>query len=563
MPFNHPEEIKSFGPLSQASFKLEKLLFEAASLPSRLINVLLYAFIGGLIFLILRALLGSNEPIAIMATLLFVAHPIHTEVLANISYRDELFALLFGLVSWGCFLKNSSKLNWVWLICGMVAFTLALLSKVSIAPLVIIIPFSLWFFKNGSIAYYAVTFLTLFTTLSVYVILGANQLLSWDYLSGYSTNASWSIGQTLSSAGYYIKLAFVPWPLSSYYGYNTIPFSGWGACPYFIYIGSVAIVLIAAVGLTMKRRLAGFGLLFLVIAIIPISSVFYPTEELIIERGLFTPSFGICLFIAAVFHWIGQKTHAFIGRGVFILLCIVFTALSTFRTSQWKTYETLINADISSLPTSAKLSLLNGDYYFSQIPKHKGVDRTELARKSIKHLLVSSKLEPTWERTHQQLGVLYDRELNEPFEALPHFERSLKLNPRNFTSAFDLAGCYAQMGMQDSALYFIKKTLDINPEHYESLEFLTSHYFKIGNVQLGFGFANRFINIYPQSDIPYLILADYYFKNEKEEAAINHLEIAAKKNPINKETLKVLFNYYYNKGDFERAEQYRDLAIYN
>lgn len=220
-------------------------------------------------------------------------------------------------------------------------------------------------------------------------------------------------------------------------------------------------------------------------------------------------------------------------------------------------------ADVANHPNSTKLLQLNGDYYFGRIPSLHGNERHLLAKKSISYLLPCSKLEPGWSKPGLQLGVLFDRELNQPFEAIPHYERALKLMPKSFSSSFNLAGCYSQIGMQDSTVYFIKKTLDINPEHYESLEFLTSYYFKTENIQLGFGFANRFIQIYPQSDVPHLIFAEYYFKEEKELIAIQQLEIAAQKNPVNKETLKTLFDYYFAKKDFNKAELYRDIAVYN
>ncbi len=59
---------------------------------------------------VLRRLL-SNFSIAIplIATLLFVVHPVHTEVVANIKSRDEILSLLFTLFSLSFLLKASDK----------------------------------------------------------------------------------------------------------------------------------------------------------------------------------------------------------------------------------------------------------------------------------------------------------------------------------------------------------------------------------------------------------------------------------------------------------------------
>lgn len=557
-------EVTAEHPLSEMINKIEPLVFINSPLLARPVNVVLYATISCLVFLILSMLLDQNQwSISVMATLLFVAHPVHTEVLANLSYRAELFALFFGLLAWLGILIGSNLFKWGWLFFGVGFFTLAIVLKITMAPLALVIPLSLWFFKRGTLVYKAASFLSLASIVCVFVFLGTTDLLPWEYRSDYSVDANWSLGQIITALGYYIKLVFWPHPLSAYYGYNAVPFEGWLSASFLFYTGAFLIVLASTVWLLFRKRIGGFGLLFFVLTLIPLSNLLYPIEGLIIERGLLVPSIGICLFAASVLHWINNRSNRYTAHSIFIILLLVASGLSFGRISQWRSQEVLLNTDVSNFPASAHLLGLNGDYYFFMVPKKEGNERHELAKKSINYFLRCSKLRPDWARVHLRLGILYDRELNMPFEAIPHYERNLSLVPKSFKASFGLAGSYAQIGMQDSAVYFVKKTLDIIPEHYESLEFLTSHYFKTGNIQIGLGFVNRFIQLYPQSDVPHLILADHYFKQEKNSAAIEQLEIAAFKNPVNKETLKVLFSYFSYQKDFDKAEKYRDMAIYN
>ncbi|MEL6639270.1 MAG: hypothetical protein AAFR05_21140, partial [Bacteroidota bacterium] len=66
-------------------------------------NILLYGLTGLLLFRILSLLfpLPAGRPwywgIAFVGTLLFIVHPIHTEVVANIKGRDEILAMLGAL----------------------------------------------------------------------------------------------------------------------------------------------------------------------------------------------------------------------------------------------------------------------------------------------------------------------------------------------------------------------------------------------------------------------------------------------------------------------------------
>ena len=74
----------------------------AVSAVGHLVNVLLYGVCCGLLFLILVRILPRRDAfLPLLTTLLFVAHPIHTEVVANIKSRDEILALLASLASLG------------------------------------------------------------------------------------------------------------------------------------------------------------------------------------------------------------------------------------------------------------------------------------------------------------------------------------------------------------------------------------------------------------------------------------------------------------------------------
>ena len=75
------------------------------------INVLLYSFTCLLLFLVLCKLFKKqNFLFPFICTLLYAAHPIHTEVVNNIKSLDEILCFLFGLISMLMLLRyNSSK----------------------------------------------------------------------------------------------------------------------------------------------------------------------------------------------------------------------------------------------------------------------------------------------------------------------------------------------------------------------------------------------------------------------------------------------------------------------
>ena len=78
---------------------------------SHWINVLLFALTCFVLFNTLSLYLQKGFLIPFIAALLFAAHPLHTEVVANIKSRDEILSLLFVLLTAICvykYVRNNS-----------------------------------------------------------------------------------------------------------------------------------------------------------------------------------------------------------------------------------------------------------------------------------------------------------------------------------------------------------------------------------------------------------------------------------------------------------------------
>ena len=106
-----------YRPLSLVTFALEKEFFGKNSHVEHFNNILLYAITGIFIFVVLSKLLKKLPrpnlflSVPFITALLFLAHPLHTEVVANIKSRDEILALLFSLITLYLFINylESSK----------------------------------------------------------------------------------------------------------------------------------------------------------------------------------------------------------------------------------------------------------------------------------------------------------------------------------------------------------------------------------------------------------------------------------------------------------------------
>jgi tetratricopeptide (TPR) repeat protein len=138
-----------YRPTVHISFAIEHEFFGESPHISHAINVLLYALTCLLLFIFLKNLFPQNlKLLAWIATLLFVFHPIHTEVVASIKNRDEILALLFALGS-GIVLLKAIDSKKYWLISiSILLFVIGAYSKVTILLFSFIFPVSLIFFRN-------------------------------------------------------------------------------------------------------------------------------------------------------------------------------------------------------------------------------------------------------------------------------------------------------------------------------------------------------------------------------------------------------------------------------
>jgi tetratricopeptide (TPR) repeat protein len=146
----HEEEGCVFGyrPVIQSVFALEYEYWGADPRTSHLINLIFYILDLILAYIILRKLFNKYHPILPFVTvLLFAAHPIHTEAVANVKNRDILLGFLLSLGSLFLFMKYFETRRWWWIPLAVLCFIIAMYSKEETVTFAIIIPISLFFYR--------------------------------------------------------------------------------------------------------------------------------------------------------------------------------------------------------------------------------------------------------------------------------------------------------------------------------------------------------------------------------------------------------------------------------
>lgn len=114
----------------------------------------IWTFALGCMFLYLvfsRYFFRTNQDLAFLSALLFTMHPIHSEAIANVKSRDEIFSLIFISLTFLYtfkFIESKKNKDLLW---ASVMFLLSLLSKEYAVMLLFLIPLAVYTFTENDV----------------------------------------------------------------------------------------------------------------------------------------------------------------------------------------------------------------------------------------------------------------------------------------------------------------------------------------------------------------------------------------------------------------------------
>jgi Tfp pilus assembly protein PilF len=473
-----------------------------------LVNVLLYAFTGVLIFWLLlkmfspegqlKSTTGYPAFVALAAALLFTVHPLHTEVVANIKGRDEIVSLLGSLaalyLSLRSFYEKKPGLN---LVAGILFF-LALMSKENAITFLAIVPLTFFFFTNAKVG-------KNFSQTLPYVASAVLFLLIRGAVIGWSTGevprelmnnpflklvgnqyVDFSAGEKFATIFYtlgkYIQLLLFPHPLShDYYprAVDIMTFGNWQVIlSVLIYL---ALVIFALIRLPQKDALS-YGILFYLATLSIASNMVFPIGTNMSERFVYMPSIGFAIAVGVLLYRVtgswGRPNPAMVFAGVAVLLAL---GIKTFtRNFAWKDNYKLFTTDVQTVPESAKLQNATGGELIAQSIKPENAARKDqMLNEAVLHLQEAIKIHPGYKNPFLLLGNAYNY-LQQYEASIQAYQQALKLDPtygeakNNLGITYRDAGRFygQQKGDLNTALSYLLKAYEMRPDDYEVLRLM-------------------------------------------------------------------------------------------
>jgi len=356
-----------YRPLSLLVFAFEKQFWGNNPHYFHLVNIILWVATTIITFNFLRKYIFKEKTdIAFIISLLFIIHPIHTEVVANIKSLDEILSLLFLMSSVTMlfnYLTNNSR-NIFLLITSLLLYFIALFSKEYGLTFLFIIPLMIHFFTEINIKRnlkliipFAVLFIAYF--LIRYSIVGLNNTVS-NLLQNnpflYATPIT-KLATIMFCLLKYIALLFFPHPLSYDYTFNQIPIVGFGNPFVIMSILVYSGMFIYAILRLKNKDILAFGILFFMISIFITSNILVEIGALMGERFLFQPSLGFSIIVGYLVYLGLRKLksqHRTVGAFLILGTLLILGGYKTIaRNAEWKSEYHLYTKDVLSVPNSA------------------------------------------------------------------------------------------------------------------------------------------------------------------------------------------------------------------
>jgi hypothetical protein len=391
------EQNYDYRPISTYSFAIEWTLFGESENHvhiSHFINVLLYSILGIILFQLLQVLFGKGyEVFNFLITLLFLAHPIHTEVVNSLKNRDEILSLLFALLATIQTIKFIDKKQFSRLLFATILILLSILSKKSSMPFIVIIPLIVYFFREVSWKKITFIVLALFSSRIIISLLKINLIEKGkirDYLFIENPLFEASLWERIPTYFYtnylYLEKFIFPFDLNYYYGFNAIPIIGFTSVMFIISLLLFISLLAYAIGTIKKKSVFSFGILFFFISIGGAANLLYPMVGIFAERLAFFASIGLTILLTATIFQLFQfkPNELFSGTKskkmyfTFGAILLIMSSLTIQRNPAWKNKLSLFIADAPSLKKSAKANSLLGQELQFQAAQTFSADPTNL-----------------------------------------------------------------------------------------------------------------------------------------------------------------------------------------
>lgn len=555
-----------YRPFTPVMFAVETAFFGQKPWIGHLGNILLYGLLCVVLYHVLLRLFRekfSEEKavfVALTASFLFAAHPVHTEVVANIKGRDEIMTFLGSLSALYFSLRVRKEKKILWTALAAICFFIGLLSKENAITFLGIVPLAFWVFTKAGIKEIGRQTAPYILVAGIFLGLRANAIAPPDsfsaaeieqlrnrpkdlmndpfqklqgtsYVPLSTAEKSATITYTL---GVYLRLLLAPINLTHDYYPRHIDIKSWSAPSVLLTLLLYAAAFIWGLLLAWKRNVWGFVLLFYLATFSVVSNIFFPIGTNMAERFLFLPSlsFTMALALGVYYFFVERKKQGksqYSGALALLgLITIAYSVMTVVRNPVWKDNFTLFTTDIKVSQNSAKLRNSVGGEMIAQSTKPEfAAQKSQMLTEAIGHLEEAIRIHPGYKNAYLLLGnaLNYSERFEESVQA---YNNALNLDPNYEEAENNLAITYRDAGRFygekkgdiTKAMQNLQEAYRRRPNDFETVRLLGVAYGQTADKQKAVEFFTKATQLEPQNAGAWYDLgtAYYFIGNETKRA---------------------------------------------
>jgi tetratricopeptide (TPR) repeat protein len=509
-------------------------------------NIFLHGLNGVLVVLILLRLSGQPV-IAVLSGLLFVIHPIQTEAVNAIGFREDTLSFFFMAGAFYLFLARGNSLRRYLLSC--VCFLLAVFTKEMAVVLPVVV---LWYViccERKKLREYLPAMAGYFC---LALLFSAGRML-WNakaplaYPGGNIFTALMSFGKAIL---YYLRLLFLPVDLCLDYDklIETSHFDT-GVAAAVIVMAALAFLTFRMLRSSHPRPLIAFGIGTFFIMLLPVSNII-PFGHVMAERYLYNSSaafFGIAAAGIYAVYRLPRFRYPVLAAAA--ALMVVFGTMTLRQNLWWKNEFTLWSHLVAQRPDSMVAQYNLGVAYWHRNEYRNAITALERSitidpqhseaygnlieayaetgeyAKAVDVFRKAVQLTPSSARLYRNIGKVCVKAADHP-AAIAAFSKQVEFAAADPEAYFNLGLAHKSAGNLAAALDSFQKAVSLDPSYAEAFNTMGNTLLAMGQLPQAALAFQKAIALDPSSAEAYNNLGTYYSKINDLEQAVQMYEKA-------------------------------------
>ena len=513
-----------YHPLVNISYAIEYKFAELNPFVYHLTNLIFHLLNSVLMYLVLLRLFKNNF-VAVLVSILFVVHPLHTESVAWITERKDMLYSLFYLLTILFYLFNKETKSKKYDVYIYLFFIMSCFSKASAVTLPVVLLLVDYFTEKKISLKDVKDKIPLFVISVLFGVINImaqyEKPLSGSMMEIPQFDILSKILIVFYNYSFYLYKAIVPVNLSAFYPYPDPAISGlpvvFWAAPF------VAGIIIYTVYLSRKfSTIIVFGMLFYSITILPVLQIVPVGRAMTADRFAYLPLIGILIILSYLLYYLYNnllKTPS-LKKVLLAVIAVSVIGLAYLTRNQsmiWESSMTLYSDMVKKFPENSVGYNNRGTLYLKENKYNEAES----------DFLNALKYNSKYAAAYNNMGLLLNGRTKYD-NAIEYFTKAAELNSNYAEAYFNMGLTYFNKNEIEKAIEFYKKAIAIDPGFAVAYNNLGKAYGLKEQNQEAITNFSKAVELDPEYSTAHFNLAVAYLKTGNNASGLNEMKTAAR-----------------------------------